>query len=57
MVVNYSIPTLYVLMTFHRSFMMLLMMMVYKMITFHNDDGSCEDKLVCDVIRCECHRV
>jgi hypothetical protein len=57
MVVNYSIPTLYGLLMFPRSLMMLLMMMIYKMITFRSDDGSCEDKLVHDVIRCECHRV
>jgi hypothetical protein len=56
MVVNY-VPTLYGLMMFHRSLMMLLMMMmIYKMITFHNDGGRCEDKLVHDVIWCECHR-
>jgi len=56
-VFNYSLPTLYSLMMFHRSLMMLLVMMIYKLIRFHNDGGSCEDKLVYDVIRCECHRV
>jgi hypothetical protein len=57
MVFNYSIQTLYGVMMFHRSLMMLPVMMIYKLIKFHNDGGSYEDKLVHDVIRCEYHRV